>query len=109
LSILALIQNQVVGYSFQGEDYKTFLYVYSSGKIGEIGSLGGKLKAACAINDSGAIAGYSQDSNGNLQAFSYSDKSGIISLGTFDGGSTSEAFGINDNNSSRWHETVGYR
>jgi probable HAF family extracellular repeat protein len=98
-SALGLNENgQVVGYSFQGEDYQTFLYVYPSGKIGEIGSLGGKLKAACAINDSGAIAGYSQDSNGNLQAFSYTDKSGIISLGTFDGGSTSEAFGINDNN-----------
>jgi probable HAF family extracellular repeat protein len=84
-SALGLNENgQVVGYSFQGEDYKTFLYVYPSGKIGEIGSLGGKLKAACAINDSGAIPGYSQDSNGNLQAFSYTDKSGIISLGTFD-------------------------
>jgi probable HAF family extracellular repeat protein len=98
-SALGLNENgQVVGYSFQGEDYQTFLYVYPSGKIGDIGSLGGKLKAACAINDSGAIAGYSQDSNGNLQAFSYTEKSGIISLGTFDGGSTSEAFGINDNN-----------
>src|ERR1700736_4076386 len=92
-SALGLNENgQVVGYSFQGEDYQTFLYVYPSGKIGDIGSLGGKLKAACAINDSGAIAGYSQDSNGNLQAFSYTEKSGIISLGTFDGGSTTDAF-----------------
>jgi probable HAF family extracellular repeat protein len=98
-SALGLNENgQVVGYSLQGDDYKTFLYIYPSGKIGEIGSLGGKLKAACAINDSGAIAGYCQDSNGNLQAFSYADKNGMISLGTFDGGSTSEAFGINDNN-----------
>ena len=98
-SALGLNENgQVVGYSFQGDDYQTFLYIYPSGKIGEIGSLGGKLKAACAINDSGAIAGYSQDGNGNLQAFSYTDRNGIISLGTFEGGSTSEAFGINDSN-----------
>src|SRR5260221_10197511 len=74
-SALGLNENgQVVGYSFQGEDYKTFLYVYPSGKIGEIGSLGGKLKAACAINDRGAIARYSQHSNGHLQAFSHTDK-----------------------------------
>jgi probable HAF family extracellular repeat protein len=98
-SALGLNENgQVVGYSFQGEDYKTFLYIYPSGKIGEVGSLGGKLKAACAINDSGAIAGYCQDGNGNLQAFGYTENGAMTSLGTFDGGSTSEAFGINDKN-----------
>jgi probable HAF family extracellular repeat protein len=96
---LGLNENgQVVGYSFQGDDYKTFLYVYPSGKIGEIGSLGGKLKAACAINASGAIAGYCQDGNENLQAFAYTDNGGMVSLGTFEGGATSEAFGINDTN-----------
>jgi probable HAF family extracellular repeat protein len=96
---LGLNENgQVVGYSFQGDDYKTFLYTYPSGKIGEIGSLGGKLKAACAINSKGAIAGYCQDVNGNLQAFSYAGNGQMNSLGTFNGGATSEAFGINDNN-----------
>jgi probable HAF family extracellular repeat protein len=41
-SALGLNENgQVVGYSFQGEDYQTFLYTYPDGKIREIGSLGG--------------------------------------------------------------------
>jgi hypothetical protein len=33
----------------------------SFSKIQEIGSLGGKLKAACAINEGGAITGYCED------------------------------------------------
>jgi probable HAF family extracellular repeat protein len=95
---LGLNENgQVVGYSFQGDDYKTFLYAYPSGKIAEVGSLGGKLKAACAINNAGTISGYCQDGNGNLQAFSSSNGQ-IKSLGTFNGGATSEAFGINEQN-----------
>ena len=61
-----------------------------------MGSLGGKINAACAINDAGQVTGYSQDGNGNLLAFVYSRKQPIASLGTLDGASTSEAFGINN-------------
>src|SRR5260221_4542578 len=62
----------------------------------DVGSLGGKLTAACAISDAGQVTGYSQDGNGNLLAFIFSRNQPIASLGTLDGASTSEAFGINN-------------
>lgn len=89
-------RGEVVGYSFQGEDYKAFLYSSSDQSLTDVGSLGGKINAACAINDSGQVTGYSQDGNGNLLAFVFSRNQPIASLGTLDGASTSEAFGINN-------------
>jgi probable HAF family extracellular repeat protein len=60
-----------------------------------VGSLGGKINAACAINDAGQVTGYSQHGNGNLLAFIYSRNTPMASLGALEGGYTSEAFGIN--------------
>ena len=90
-------RGEVVGYSFQGEDYQAFLYSSSDQSLTNVGSFGGKINAACAINDSGQVTGYSQDGNGNLLAFIFSRNQAIASLGTLDGSSTSEAFGINSN------------
>ncbi len=89
-------KGEIVGYSFQGEDYQAFLYSSSDQSLTEVGSLGGKINAACAISDAGQVTGYSQDGNGNLLAFVFSRKQPIASLGTLDGASTSEAFGINN-------------
>jgi probable HAF family extracellular repeat protein len=89
-------RGEVVGYSFQGDDYQAFLYSSSDQSMTDVGSLGGKLNAACAINDSGQVTGYSQDGNGNLLAFIFSRNQPIASLGTLEGASTSEAFGINN-------------
>jgi probable HAF family extracellular repeat protein len=89
-------KGEVVGYSFQGEDYQAFLYSSSDQSLTDVGSLGGKINAACAINDAGQVTGYSQDGNGNLLAFVFSRNQPIASLGTLDGASTSEAFGINN-------------
>ena len=89
-------RGEVVGYSFQGEDYQAFLYSSSDQAMTDVGSLGGKLNAACAINDSGQVTGYSQDQNGNLLAFIFSRNQPIASLDTLQGASTSEAFGINN-------------
>ena len=89
-------KGEVVGYSFQGEDYQAFLYSSSDQSMTDVGSLGGKLNAACAISDAGQVTGYSQDGNGNLLAFIFSRNQPIASLGTLDGASTSEAFGINN-------------
>jgi probable HAF family extracellular repeat protein len=89
-------KGEVVGYSFQGDDYQAFLFSYADKSMTEIGSLGGKLNAACAINSAGQVTGYSQDANGNLLAFLFSRNAPIAPLGTLEGGSTSEAFGINN-------------
>jgi probable HAF family extracellular repeat protein len=89
-------KGEVVGYSFQGEDYRAFLYSSSDQSLTDVGSLGGKINAACAINDAGQITGYSQDENGNLLAFIFSRQQPIASLGTLEGASTSEAFGVNN-------------
>jgi probable HAF family extracellular repeat protein len=92
-------KGEVVGYSFQGEDYQAFLYSSSEQSLTDVGSFGGKINAACAINDAGQVTGYSQDGHGNLLAFAYSRKQPIASLGTLEGASTSEAFGINNSGS----------
>jgi probable HAF family extracellular repeat protein len=89
-------KGEVVGYSFQGEDYQAFLYSSSDQSLMDVSSLGGKINAACAINDADQVTGYSQDGNGNLLAFAFSRNQPIASLGTLDGASTSEAFGINN-------------
>jgi probable HAF family extracellular repeat protein len=89
-------QGEVVGYTLQGDDYQAFLFSYADKSMTEVGSFGGKLNAACAINSAGQVTGYSQDENGNLLAFVFSRKAPIASLGALDGGSTSEAFGINN-------------
>ena len=86
----------VVGYSFQGDNYQAFLYSQSNGSSTDVGSLGGQMNAACAINDSDQIAGYSEDRNGNLIAFIYSQDDGIKAFGALDGGVSSEAFGLNN-------------
>jgi probable HAF family extracellular repeat protein len=89
-------KGEVVGYSFQGEDYQAFLYSSSDQSLTDVGSLGGKINAALAINDAGQVTGYSQDGNGNLLAFVFSRRQPMASLGTLDGASTSEALGINN-------------
>jgi probable HAF family extracellular repeat protein len=86
----------VVGYSFQGDQYQAFLYSQSNGSPTDVGSLGGQMNAACAINSSDQVVGYSQDANGNLSAFIYTKDGGIKALGSLDGGVSSEAFGINN-------------
>jgi probable HAF family extracellular repeat protein len=88
-------QGDVVGYSFKGQDYQGFLYSSSDQSLTDVGSLGGQINAACAINDAGQVTGYSEDANGNLLAFLYSRSQPMASLGALDNASTSEAFGIN--------------
>jgi probable HAF family extracellular repeat protein len=96
-SALGLNDNgSVVGYNVQGDSYQAFLYSQSNGSSIDVGSLGGQMNAACAINGSGQVAGYSQDANGNLSAFIYTKDGGIKAVGSLDGGVSSEAFGINN-------------
>lgn len=87
---------EVVGYSFLGEDYQAFLYSYADRSLTDVGSFGGKINAACAINDAGQVTGYSQDNSGNLKAFVFSRSRPIASLGMSENAAMSEAFGINN-------------
>jgi probable HAF family extracellular repeat protein len=88
-------QGNVVGYSYQGDESKPFLYSYSNGTISDLGSLGGKAAAATAINHLNQVVGYSADGTGNVLAFVYAKDQGMNSLGTLPAGSNSEAFAIN--------------
>src|SRR5262249_54468430 len=54
-------KGEVVGYSFQGEDYQAFLYSSSEQSLTCVGSFGGNINAACATNDAGQVAGSSQN------------------------------------------------
>src|ERR1700693_470234 len=81
-------RGEIVGYSFQGEDYQAFLYSSSDQSLTDVGSFGGKINAACAINDAGQVTGYSQDGNGNILAYIFSPAQSIASLGTLDSAST---------------------
>jgi probable HAF family extracellular repeat protein len=88
-------QGNVVGYSYQGDESKAFLYSYSNGTITDLGSLGGKTAAATAINHLNQVVGYSADGTGNVLAFLYSKDQSMSSLGSLPGGGNSEAFAIN--------------
>src|SRR5258707_13870751 len=88
-------KGEAVGYSFQADNYQAFLFSYADKSMTEIGSLGGKLNAACAINSAGQVTGYSQDENGNLLAFVFPQNSTITSFGTRIVVPSREAFSIN--------------
>ena len=67
--------------------------VYSGGVLTELGTLGGSLSVATAINASGQVAGYSMRADGTEHAFLYSN--GVMrDLGTL-GGALSHANAIN--------------
>ena len=69
--------------------------VADPGEMVNLGTLGGDTSRAWAINDSGIIAGYSQNAPGDNHAFIYNDLAGMVDLGTL-GGSESFAYDINE-------------
>src|SRR5579862_1879117 len=71
--------------------------------VTDLGTLGGRITNAAAINDHGVVSGYSMLPSGIRRAFVWSSALGIHDIGTFQGGSESVATGIN--NSS---EVVGW-
>lgn len=69
-------------------------FLYSSGTMTDLGTLGGIYAAATAINVSGELAGFSRTSGGNNEAFI--DQNGkMAGLGSLAAGGSSEAFAIN--------------
>ncbi len=59
---------QVVGGAFDGPGHA---FLYSSGKMTDLGTLGGDFSAATALNNSGQIIGYSTLTSGFMDAFLY--------------------------------------
>ncbi|NQT11450.1 MAG: DUF3466 family protein, partial [Planctomycetes bacterium] len=89
-------RGQVVGYARTpgSSPRQTRAFLYSSGKITELGFLpGGFWSLACAINDRGQVVGYADTAGGNTHAFLYADGK-MTDLGTL-GGAQSWAKGIN--------------
>lgn len=71
-------------------------FLYGSGGLVPLGTLGGSQAQATAINDAGLIVGFSATANdGGPHAFAYQGGS-MIDLGTL-GGSYSQAFGLSSN------------
>ena len=61
----------------------------------DLGTLGGALSQASAVNDSGQVAGTSETADGSQHPFSWTPDGGMVDLGTL-GGSFGEASSMND-------------
>jgi probable HAF family extracellular repeat protein len=66
-------------------------FLYSNGASRDLGTLGGGMSVAKAINDRGQIVGYSSDTHGQPAPFLYEG-----TMTAMPGGSYSEAIGINN-------------
>ena len=85
---------QVVGYSYTTGNVATHPFLYSNGKMQNLGDLGGGSGAAYGINASGEVVGYAGTSDNYSHAFLYSGGT-MTDLGTL-GGTDSEAVAINN-------------
>ena len=82
---------QVVG----TQNLRALLYTPGNG-VQDLGTLGGTISVADAINEVGQVVGYSTTATGARHAFLWTPGSGMQDLGTLGDGPSSRARGIND-------------
>jgi probable HAF family extracellular repeat protein len=73
---------------------RAFRYTDGSG-YQDLGTLGGTVTQANAINDAGQVVGFSRNAAGFTRPFLYSDGTGIVNLGILPGGTGGTAEGLN--------------
>src|SRR5258708_9539228 len=83
---------QITGYAYSSNTLAN-VFLYSSGTLTSLGTLGGTTGIGNGINSSGAVAGYSTDSNGTYRAF-VSSSGKLTNIGDLGGGSA-VAYAIN--------------
>ncbi|RQO60619.1 hypothetical protein DBR47_09770 [Paucibacter sp. KBW04] len=87
-------QGVVVGQSRLPGDLYTRAFVYEHGQMRNLGTLGGNLSAATAINNAGLIVGTSTQADGSNRAFVYNDGQ-MRGLATLAGGTQATAVSSN--------------
>ena len=71
--------------------------LYTPGQgVQDLGTLGGTVSVAYALNELGQVVGYSTTATGARHAFRWTPGTGMQDLGTLDGGTSTTARGIND-------------
>lgn len=89
---------QITGTSYVSEFGFYDPFIYENGKMTDLGNLGRSRAEGCAINNSGQVVGNSSLGGAARHAFIY--KNGEMhDIGTFIGGLSSYAYGINDSSS----------
>jgi len=104
---------QVIGQSGKMYGVRTHAFVFTGGKLFDIGTLpSGEYSSASDVNTKGTVVGESNTAT-NIHAFIWDSTGGLQDLGTFSGDNGSRAFGINDSDqvvgySSGAHEPIAF-
>ena len=85
---------QVVGSSGTGKQTHALSWTKDGGMV-DLGTLGGALSTATALNNAGQVIGYSSTGDYGTHAFLWTKAGGMVDLGTL-GGSYCSAHAIND-------------
>lgn len=93
-------KGEVAGWSVKGRNLvdsraTTHAFLYSRGRMSDLGTLGGRDSKATSINESGDVAGWSSIPDSSHHAFRYRGGK-LEDLGTLPGGTFSAAYAINN-------------
>jgi len=89
---------QVVGYSsVTGDSAATHAFLWTAGRMQDLGTLGGRLSVATGVNDNGQVVGWSTNARGETRGFLWSESGGMADLGAVSAGWFSDQPSINGN------------